>query len=233
MSEARRSEEMLRALTNRVVEVQEAERGRVAIELHDKITQHLVAALYRSQKLAETLVASQPTAGREAVKLRQLLGAIVADVERISRDLRPSMLDQLGFSAVLRDTARGFSSRTGVPVTISSSRFSERMPADAELAFYRILQESLKNIEKHARARRVHLSLRTLGDVGVLGIRDNGVGFNPARPARPRKKGSLGLLGMRERATYLGGTLRVVSRRGAGTSVEARIPLAARIPAAS
>ena len=226
MTEARRTEELLRALTHRVVQVQEAERSRVAIELHDNISQLLIAVLFRSQALADKLTAREGSAKIEAGKLRGMLGDAVAEVERISHNLRPSVLDQLGLVALLRATTAAFAERTGVAVKLNSVDLPERLPADTELALYRILQEALKNVEQHARARRVTVDL-TLPDASVqLNIRDDGVGFDLAQHAAKREgQGVLGLLGMRERAAYVGGELTVKSGRRAGTEIEATIPL--------
>jgi two-component system NarL family sensor kinase len=223
MTEARRNEEMLRALTHRVVQVQETERGRVALELHDDITQLLIAVLFRSQALADKLSARDGPAKKEAMKLREMLGQAAKEVERISRNLRPSVLDQLGLVAVLRDTSTEFAHRTGVPVKLACVQLVARLPADTELALYRILQEALKNVEKHARAHHVTVHLTQQGAFIQLAIHDDGVGFD--HPARQKGKGGLGLLGMRERATYVGGTLKIKSVRRAGTEIEVRIPL--------
>jgi PAS domain S-box-containing protein len=223
MTEARRSEEMLRALTHRVVQVQETERGRVALELHDDITQLLCAVLFRSQALADKLSARDGPAKKEAMKLREMLGQAAKEVERISRNLRPSVLDQMGLVAVLRDASTEFAQRTGVPVKLACVQLIARLPADTELALYRILQEALKNVEKHARARHVTVQLTQQGAFIQLAINDDGVGFD--HPARRKGKGGLGLLGMRERATYVGGVLKIKSTRRAGTDIEVRIPL--------
>ena len=228
--EARRNEEMLRALTHRVVQVQEAERGRVALELHDDITQLLCAVLFRSQALADKLSARDGPAKKEAIKLREMLGQTAKEVERISRNLRPSVLDQLGLVAVLRGTSTEFAKRTGVPVKLACVQLAARLPADTELALYRILQEALKNVEKHAHARHVTVRLTQQGAFVQLAINDDGVGFD--HPARRKGKGGLGLLGMRERAAYVGGTLKVKSARCAGTEIEVRIPLAPSATAA-
>jgi two-component system NarL family sensor kinase len=222
MTEARRNEEMLRALTHRVVQVQETERGRVALELHDDITQLLIAVLFRSQALADKLSTRDGPAKKEAIKLREMLGQAAKEVERISRNLRPSVLDQLGLVAVLRDTSTEFAHRTGVPVKLACVQLIARLPADTELALYRILQEALKNVEKHAHARNVTVHLTKQGAFVQLAITDDGVGFDH----RARRKGKgLGLLGMRERATYVGGTLKIKSARHAGTEIEVLIPL--------
>ena len=226
MTEARRSEEMLRALTHRVVQVQETERGRVALELHDNITQLLCGVLFSSQALADQLSARDGPAKREAIKLREMLGQTAGEVERISRELRPSVLEHLGLLAVLRDTSTEFADRTGVAVKLTGVELTARLPADTELALYRILQEALKNVEKHARARHVTVSLMQQGAGVQLAINDDGIGFDPDHhPTKPKGKGSLGLLGMRERATYVGGALTIKSARRAGTEIEVRIPL--------
>jgi PAS domain S-box-containing protein len=227
MTQARRTEELLRALTHRVVQAQEAERGRVALELHDNITQLICAVVFRSQALAERLSANEGPAKSEALKLCALLGQTAEEVERISRDLRPSILDQLGLVAVMRATSTEFAARTGVAVKLSCTQLSARLPADAELAFYRIFQEALKNVELHARASKVTVELSRQSAFVQLMIKDDGISFDPDHhPAR--QKGGLGLLSMRERANYVGGTLTVKSVHGAGTEIQVRIP--SRLP---
>ena len=226
LTEARRAEEMLRALTHRVVQVQEAERGSVALELHDQITQQLIAVLFSSQALSDKLSAREGPAKREAEKLRGMLGRIADEVERISRNLRPSILDQLGLAAVLRSTATEFAKRTGVSVKLAGAPLAARLPADTELALYRITQEALKNVEKHARARHVTVALCQTDALVQLVINDDGIGFDAKHHAARRKdQGVLGLAGMRERAAYVGGTLTVKSGLRAGTEIEVRIPL--------
>ena len=230
MTEARRSEEMLRALTHRVVQIQEAERGSVALELHDNITQLICAVLFRCQALADKLSAADAPTKQEAIKLREMLGRTAEEVERISRNLRPSVLDQLGLVAALRDLSREFAERTGVAVKLAFVQLLTRLPADTELALYRILQETLKNVEKHAHASHVTIRLRQKGSFVQLAIDDDGIGFDP-EPGSARRKGKagLGLLSMRERATYVGGTLKIKSIPRAGTKIEVRIPPTARL----
>ena len=226
MTEARRSEELLRALTNRVVQVQESERGRVALDLHDHITQLLCAILFRSQALVEELSASDGPSLGEATKLRDMLGETAKEVERISRNLRPGVLDQLGLSAVLRATGTEFAERTGVALKLTCVELTVRLPADTELTLYRILQESLKNVEQHARARHVTVRLTKQDGIVQLTVNDDGVGFDAKQHAARRKgKRVLGLLGMQERAAYVGGALTVKSGPRAGTEVAVRIPL--------
>jgi two-component system, NarL family, sensor kinase len=227
MTEARRAEGLLRALTQRVVQVQEAERGRVAFELHDNITQLLCAVIFRSQALANRLSKRDGTSKAEAVKLCEMLGKTAEEVERITHDLGPSLLDHLGLAAVLRDARTEFADRTGMSVKLTCTQLTARLPADAELALFRILQESLRNVEKHARASHVTLRLSQQGRFVQLVITDDGVGFDSdSRPGRRGEKGGLGLLSMRERATYVGGTLKIESFLRGGTEIKLRIPLA-------
>jgi len=233
MRAARRNEEMLRALSHRLLQAQETERGRVALELHDRITQLLCAVLVRSQALADNLSVRDGRSKGEAMKLREMLGQTAEEVEHISRNLRPSVLDELGLAAVLRDTSTEFTKRTGVSVKLACVQLSARLPADTELTLYRILQEALKNVEKHARARHVTVRLSQQGALVQLAIKDDGIGFDPTHhPAKRRGGGGLDLFSMQERAAYLGGALTVKSARRAGTEIVARIPLPPGAPAA-
>jgi len=245
MTAARRSEELLRALTHRVIQAQEIERGRVALELHDGITQLLCGVLFHSQALVDKLSAQEPhtsvsctAAKQEAVKLRAMLGQTAEEVEHIARNLRPSVLDHLGLAAVLRTAGTEFADRTRVSVKLGCVTLTPRLPAEIELALYRILQEALGNVEKHARARNVTVQLTARDGVVRLTIKDDGIGFDPDRRATRRNgNGGLGLLSMRERAAYVGGAFRIksISRaahgnkrltaKRAGTEIEIRIPL--------
>lgn len=225
-TEARRTEEMLRALSHHIVQAQEAERGRVALELHDHITQLLCAILIRSKTLAAKLSTGNPTTRKEALKLSEMLGETAEEVERISRGLRPGVLELMGLVAVLRDTSADFTERTGVPHKLDCAQLTSRLSADIELALYRILQEALKNVEKHASARHVMVRLTKRSNIVQLVIADDGNGFDSERPLGGKiQKSGLGLIAMRERATYVGGTLKVKSNCRSGTEIEIRIPL--------
>ena len=227
MTEARRTEEMLRALTHRVVQVQEAERERVAFELHDNITQLICAALFRSQALAKSISPHDGTSQKDAIRLLEMLSETAQEVERITHNLGPNVLEHLGLVAALGETGTEFKTRTGIRVRLVCTLVAVRLPADVELAFLRILQEALRNVEKHAAARHIVVRLCKKGEFVRLSIKDDGAGFNPGQsPGSPGSKGRLGLLSMRERAASVGGTLRVRSVSGTGTEVEALIPVA-------
>lgn len=226
LTEVRRNEERLRALAHRVVQAQEAERGRVALDLDDNLTQLLCAVLIRSQALADRLPASDRASKQAAVSLREMLGTTAEHVERIARNLRPGVLDHLGLPAVLRNTSREFADRTGVSVKLALAKLTGRLPAEIELTLYRILQEALRNVEQHARARHVTVGLKKQDGAILLAVKDDGIGFDPARRAAADKdSGRLGLIDMRERAAYVDGTFEIRSGRRAGTGIEVRIPL--------
>ncbi len=227
MTEVRRTEERLRALTHRVVEVQEAERGRVAMDLHDNITQMLCAVLIRSQTLAGMLPAREGMAKEEAFKLHDLLGEAAEKVEAISRNLRPGLLEHLGLTVALENLGNEFTDRTGISLKLVCGPLTARLPAATELALYRIFQEALSNVERHAHARQVIVQLKKTGKMVLLTIKDDGNGFIPGqRPGGRKGKSGLGLLSMRERASYVGGVLKATSARDAGTEIEVLVPLA-------
>lgn len=226
MTEAKRAEDMLRSLTHRVVQVQEAERGRVALELHGNITQLLCAVLVRSQTLADHLAPGDTVARKEAIQLRRLLGEAAQEVERISRHLRPSILDELGLVALMRSIGTEFTERTGVPLRLTSLELATRLPSDIELTLYRILQEALQNIGQHAHASHVTVRLtKTNGGIRLV-VQDDGLGFDPKAnyPDTQNGKGGLGLLSMRERAAYVDGSLEINSAPGSGTEIAVDIP---------
>jgi two-component system NarL family sensor kinase len=229
MTETKRNEEMLRALTQRVVQAQESERRLVALELHDHITQHLCAVLARWAALANKLPANEKASRGEVMKLSEMLGQTVEEVQRIARNLRPSVLDEMGLVPALRASCTEFADRTGVSLKLDCKPSPARLPTEVELALYRILQKSLENVEKHARARHVTVRLTKQGAIVQLTIKDDGIGFDPDQPpAKRKRKHDFGLLRMRERATYVGGALEIKSTRRAGTEIVVRIPLAAK-----
>ncbi len=225
MTEARRSEERLRALSHRLVDVQESERRRVAIELHEHISQLTYAVLMRCDTLAGKLPARAHTSRAELLKLRDLLDQATAEVRCLARDLHPSALHDLGLLPVLRMACNQFGKRARVQLNLRGVRRIPRLPADVETALYRILQEVLKNVEQHARARHLAVGLRQQGHFVQLAVTDDGIGFDPDRhPAKRNGTGGLGLFSIRERAASVGGALEVKSAPGRGTTIQARIP---------
>jgi PAS domain S-box-containing protein len=226
MTEARQDERALRSLSHSLLQAQEADRRRLAVDLHDRTSQNLVALLMRLRVLREHVPARAMALRREVAEIVALLGETAEVVEGISKQLRPSVLEILGLVPALQSAIAVFEKRTDVPVKLTVARVPGRLAAEAELVLYRILEEALKNVEEHAHARNVTVLLRRRGAALVLVIRDDGVGFDAkAWWSRDPAWEGAGLLGLRERAAYVGGALEVESARGAGTVIEARIPL--------
>jgi len=221
--ERRLADAKLKALTQRIFDTQEEERGRVARELHDSISQILVAVRY-ALELARRRFATGDARAPESLSagIGQLNGAI-QEVRRISRDLRPGVLDDLGLGPALRVLVEEFGRRTGIETEFETVVFRNRLGPEAKIALYRIAQEALTNIEKHSGASRVSLMVRGHRAGAILRIRDNGRGM-AWPPADGQGGAGLGLRNMQERMDQLDGTLRILST-GSGTLIEVQVPL--------
>ena len=211
------SERLARDALRRIVEAQEAERRRLARELHDETGQALTSILLGLKALEEKLPADD---SRAAVGgLRDLVVSTLQDVRRLAVELRPTALDDFGLVAALERLTQSFAEQSKIPVDFQSTLPPERLPEEVETALYRIVQESLTNVIKHAHATRVSVLLtRKNGSVAAV-VEDDGRGFDPA--AVP--DGGFGLVGMRERVAALGGRLELESG-GRGTTVAAEVP---------
>lgn len=219
--ERRLADVKLKQLTQRVFDTQEEERGRVARELHDSISQVLVGIRYKLELARRLAGRGDARAGPELDGSITALQDALGEVRRISHDLRPGVLDDLGLGPALKSLCESFEARTGVPVEFRTVVFRNRLDIDAKTALYRIAQEALTNIERHAGARAV--SVRVFGHRrgATLRIEDDGCGLPPA-PTR----GGMGLRNMAERIEQLDGDLTVSSRLdGRGTRIEATVPL--------
>ena len=212
----------LKKLTQRIIDAQEEERGRVARELHDGISQMLVGVRY-ALELARRRLGDNPTAGESLSKGIDGLGQAIHEVRRISRDLRPGVLDDLGLGPALQALTDDFSKRTGIATEFETVVFRNRLDQEARIALYRIAQEAMTNIERHAGARQVSVSLRGNRSGAILRIVDNGRGMIRPHGMRQQTTG-LGLRNMQERIEQLGGSLRIMSSND-GTVIEAQVPL--------
>jgi PAS domain S-box-containing protein len=218
--EVRASSEQLRKLAARLVSVREEERTRISREVHDELGQSLTAVKMDLAWLAGRLPRSNAQMQERIRTTRQLASRIIQSVRRISTELRPGVLD-LGLAAAVEWQVQEFQARTGIQCKVRLLT-QEVFAPDVSTALFRILQETLTNIARHAKATRVEVVKQKQRDRLVLQIHDNGRGFNPEDPALSK---SLGLLGMRERAAILRGGVNVSSAPGKGTTVTAWIPL--------
>jgi len=213
----------LRSLSRRVLEAQETERRRVAHELHDELGQSLTAIKINLQS-RERFKDRSPTE-LNAENLR-IVESALQHVRRLAVALRPSVLDDLGLIPALRGIAEQTAARGGFEVHFQPALPGGRLPPEVETACFRIVQEALTNITRHARAHRVDVDLFHDGDALVLGIHDDGCGFEVGAVRERASAGdSIGLLGMKERATLLGGQLDIESIPGMGSTVRMRCPL--------
>jgi PAS domain S-box-containing protein len=221
-----RAETDRRDLLQRLTSAQEGERRRIARELHDQMAQHL-AALGLGLKVVEDATPDPSPARDRLRQLQALTGVIGREVHNLALELRPTALDDLGLESAVANHAERWSERSGVEVDFHGTGLDGgRLPAPVETALYRVAQEALTNVLKHANARRVSLILQRTPGQAVVVVEDDGVGFDAESVTAPtRDGGRLGLVGMRERVALVGGTLTVESAPGGGTTVIARIPL--------
>jgi signal transduction histidine kinase len=215
------SQRVARDTVRRVIEAQELERRRLARELHDETGQALTSILLGLKAIRSA--ATDEDAARAETDVRELVVQALQDVRRLAVELRPSALDDFGLVAALERLATTFAERSGIPAAVESTLSEQRLPPELETVLYRLVQEALTNVVKHAGAERVSI-LVTQSDGGVRAVvEDDGQGFSPGEV----RVDALGLVGMRERLALLGGTLSVESEPGAGTAVVADIPLTA------
>jgi PAS domain S-box-containing protein len=223
------SEEQLRQLAARVQTAREEERANLARELHDELGQTLTAIkleLGRSTSALRNDHVDLQTVDR----VQSLIGLVdisISTVKRIATRLRPATLDHLGLAAAMRWEASAFRATTGIRCYLRAARETTALTADQQTVIFRIFQEALTNVVRHARASAVYVSLAERKGTFELRIRDNGRGIKESDMTHP---GSLGLLGMRERAAIIGGAFTISGRPAKGTAITVRVPTAGRRP---
>jgi signal transduction histidine kinase len=215
------AEEATSLLARQVLLAQEQERQRVARELHDSVSQLLSTTQHRAQGLAAHLKADGRDSQARVEDLIHLLERTMREVRLISRNLRPSELDDLGLLAALSSLVEETTERTGINVQLTAPRIPFGLSPELELTIYRVAQEALSNVEKHSRARSATLCLERRGKVLVMTIQDDGKSFAPKTTGRS----GWGLLNMRERASHVDGTLEIEAKPGKGTAIVFRVPI--------
>jgi len=240
-SEMVESERTLKALSERLLVIQEQERTRIAREIHDDLGQALTALKMDVIGLMERMNDTSPSAAAIRERVLTTLDATVNSVQRIAAELRPSILDDLGLAAAIESEARSFEERTGIECEVSlpdepswhlpgatASRQSQaRVNSVVATAVFRIIQEALTNVARHSNASRVELRVRFRDQDVFVEIRDDGRGITSQEVGSTR---SLGVIGIRERAELVGGTARFEGISGRGTIVSVRIPMPVEQP---
>jgi signal transduction histidine kinase len=217
---ARRSEAAAHALTGRLITAQEEERARLARELHDDVTQRL-AFLAIEAGIEEARLPGRAGDGSKH-SIREGLARLSEDVHALSYRLHPSILVDLGLREALRSECKHFSQTSLIKVDLKADEIADHVPEDIALCLFRVAQEGLRNIARHASATRIGIRLCPLDNGLQLTVRDNGVGFDPAQNGT---KPSLGLASMRQRVALLGGKLNIDSKPLQGTTISAWVPM--------
>ncbi|MHB8918373.1 MAG: GAF domain-containing sensor histidine kinase [Desulfocucumaceae bacterium] len=226
-------EQMLHHLVSKLICAQEDERKRVASDIHDGVIQSLLGIWYRLQNFTGEAGIIPDNIKGDLVRLKDLLGQQIQDIRQIVYNLRPIMLDTYGLGPAIRALLRNLQEENHIQTELALEGSSQRMPANFEMAFYRILQELINNVTKHSQATKVQVMFISGQEQTVLVVKDNGIGFDQARLANQDTPGNhLGLASIHERVLQLGGTCQIDSRPGWGTSVTIRVstPKAGYVP---
>ena len=226
VTEERRMQDSLRYYLSQITKVQEEERKRIARDLHDDTSQVLYALSRQVDNFTRDNVALTPKHATFLKELRQQLNNTLEGIRRFTQELRPPMLDDLGLSAALRWQVSDLEKRSGIEAELTVSGIERRCPAEVELIIFRIVQEALRNVEKHAQASRVEVAIEFDEGKTKVSICDNGKGFDlRGSLADLPRTGKLGLAGMEERVRLLNGTLKIESKPGEGTRVMIAVPI--------
>ncbi|MBI4596028.1 MAG: PAS domain S-box protein [Candidatus Tectomicrobia bacterium] len=226
ITERKQAEESLKELSKYVLVLQEEERKRVARELHDGVNQILSSIKFRMNALDDKLSVLNESVIKEVVRTKELLDQAIEEVRRISKNLRPSALDNLGLMAAITGLCDDFRERTGKVIELESGEFPMVLSTEMETNLYRFIQEALGNVEKHSGAKKVKIHVSQEGPFFMVAIKDDGSGFKVSEVNQEKtKKRGLGLSHMRERAGIISGALSIQSSPGHGTEITIRIPL--------
>jgi two-component system, NarL family, sensor kinase len=229
LRERRLADSKLKQLAQRIIDTQEEERARLARELHDGISQNLIGVRYAID-LASRKVASQAEDAARAIdRGAEALNGAIKEVRRLSHDLRPRALDDLGLTPALKALCDNFSERTGIETRLEALPFKNMLKPEASTALYRVAQEALNNVERHSGATRVDIRIWSVGGRVRMTISDNGNGFDETiAEGKKALGGGLGLRNMQERLAHFGGLL-LIKTTSAGTILTAMLPRSATV----
>jgi two-component system CheB/CheR fusion protein len=225
IKERKHSEGSLRTLSKYLVSAQEVERKRLSRELHDNINQILSMAKMKLHSTESILKKNnQEQSFTDVIDARKLLEKAISEVRNISKNLRPA-LDEFGLRSALNSISQEFYKRTKIKVNFICDELSKDIPDEIELNIYRIIQEALHNVEKHSKAKNVKIRLNVKKPYLIINIKDDGKGFNlPDKTISSLIHKKYGLIGMKERAEFLGGKFEIITTPGHGTEIKVKLP---------
>lgn len=221
-----KSKQELQNLTTRIIDAQEKELSHLARELHDDLTQRLAGLAIDAGIIEQRLKSLQVPAVQELNDMKMKLIEVSEDVHNISRQLHPTILDDLGLVEAVKSECGVFSRRTGIALSFAPDNMPQALPKDVSLCLYRVIQEVLKNIEKHAKTTQAQISMQGFSNSIRLLIQDAGAGFDPHAM---KNKAGLGLSSIKERVGFFNGKISVKSEPGRGTEIEVFVPLEGRV----
>lgn len=224
LEKSQQMQEQLRLLSRQLLSAQEEERKKISRELHDVIAQTLTGINVRLATLKKEAIHNTKSLERNIARTQKLVESSVDIVHRFARELRPTVLDDLGLIPALQTYMKSFQEQTGIRVSLTAFAAVEQLTEDKRTILYRVAQEALTNVSRHAQASETEVSIQKLNGAICMKIKDNGKGFQEERVLRAKKNRRLGLLGMRERLEMVGGNFSFISIPGKGTTIQARIP---------
>jgi len=220
--QSREAEREIMALSERLITAQEEERTRLARELHDDLSQQIAALSIGVSNLKRQIPPEQAEAREQSARIQQKLVQVAESIRRLSHELHPAVLEHSGLGAALRDYCSEFGLLTNIRVACKTEGSFESVPSAVALCVYRIAQEALQNVAKHARVGEAEVELTRRDGLLFLRVSDRGTGMPANRAGMPA---SLGLVSIKERTRLVKGTFRIQSRPNEGTTLGVRIPL--------
>jgi PAS domain S-box-containing protein len=230
LEESKMMQRQLRDMSRQILQVQEDQRREISRELHDQVTQTLVGINIHMAAYARAVKADPGSITRAAAPMRRLVEKAVQTVHKFAQDLRPAMLDELGLITSLISYIRGFPKPDGMRINFKAFARDVELDNVKRTVLYRVAQEALVNVAKHSRATKVNVTILRVADGVCVEVTDNGRSFDVALLSSEKWGKHLGLVGMRERVTMVGGTFSVESAKGSGTTVRATVPLGGTRP---
>jgi signal transduction histidine kinase len=225
LEQSRLQHEQLRHLARQILAALEEERKKISRELHDEIAQTLTGIHVHLATLSKEAAVNSQGLKQKISRTQRLVAKSVNIVHRFARELRPTLLDDLGLIPALHSYMKDFTKRTGVHIRFAASAGLERLDSTGRTVLYRVAQSALTNVAQHAQASQVRVSIHKLRDTIRMEVHDNGRSFEVERVLFAKRHKRLGLIGMRERVEMVGGTFSVESAPRKGTTIRAQIPL--------